>query len=84
MSTSGGFIQYGDSPAATSLLPNDALTWVVNCQQPADVGWIFFGRWLFPDRSQDADILADGRRLVAWIDSTFSDLLPVWTSLYRS
>ena len=84
MSTSGGFIQYGDSPAATSLLPNDALTWVVNCQQPADVGSIFFGRWLFPDRSQDADILADGRRLVAWIDSTFSDLLPVWTSLYRS
>lgn len=84
MSTSGGFIQYGDSPAATSLLPNDALAWVTNCQHPADIGWIFFGRWLFPDRSQDADILADGRRLVTWIDSTFSDLLPVWTSLYRS
>lgn len=84
MSTSGGFIQYGDSPAATSLLPNDALAWLINCQHPADVGWIFFGRWLFLDRSQDADILADGRRLVAWIDSSFTDLLPVWTSLYRS
>lgn len=84
MSGSGGFIQYGDSPPSTSLLPNDALAWLVNCQQPAAVGWVFFGRWLFLDRSQDADILSDGRRLVAWIDSSFSDLLPVWANLYRS
>jgi tetratricopeptide (TPR) repeat protein len=84
MSMNSGFIQYGDTPPSTSLLPNDALAWLVNCQHPAEVGWIFFGRWLFLDRSQDAEILADGRRLVAWIDSTFTDLLPVWTSLYRS
>lgn len=84
MSMNSGFIQYADTPPSTSLLPNDALAWLINCQHPAEVGWIFFGRWLFLDRSQDAEILADGRRLVAWIDSTFTDLLPVWTSLYRS
>jgi len=84
MSASGGFIQHGDTPPSTDLLPSDALAWLINCQHPATVGWIFFGRWLFLDRSQDAAILADGRNLVAWIDSSFTDLLPVWTSLYRS
>jgi tetratricopeptide (TPR) repeat protein len=84
MSMNGGFIQYGETPPATSLLPNDALSWLIACQQPADIGWVFYGRWLFLDRAQDAETLAEGRRLVAWIDSTFSDLLPVWTSLYRS
>jgi tetratricopeptide (TPR) repeat protein len=84
MSMNSGFIQYTDTPPSTSLLPDAALAWLINCQHPAEVGWIFFGRWLFLDRSQDAEILADGRRLVAWIDSSFTDLLPVWTSLYRS
>ena len=84
MSMNGGFIQHGDTPPSTDLLPNDALAWLINCQHPATVGWIFFGRWLFLDRLQDAEILADGRRLVSWIESSFSDLLPVWTSLYRS
>ena len=58
-----GFIQHGDTPPSTDLLPNDALAWLINCQHPAEVGWIFFGRWLFLDRSQDAEILADGRGL---------------------
>ena len=79
MSMHAGFIQYGDSPPASSLLPADALAWLIGCQHPATVGWIFFGRWLFLDRSQDTEILADGRKLLAWIDSTFSDLLPVWS-----
>ena len=48
-----GFIQYGDTPPSTSLLPNDALAWLVNCQHPAEVGWIFFGRWLFLDQSRN-------------------------------
>ena len=84
MSVNAGFIQYGTTAPSTDLLPNDAIAWLINCQHPATVGWIFFGRWLFLDRSQDAEILADGRRLTAWIDSSFTDLLPVWASLYRS
>lgn len=83
MSVNGGFIQQGNTPAATTLLPNDALAWLINCQHPADVGWIFFGRWLFLDRPQDQEILGDGRRLLTWIDSSFTDLLPLWSSLYR-
>ncbi len=83
MSGNGGFIQYGSQPPATDLLPNDALASLVTLQNPAEVGWVFYGRWLFADRSQDADVLSDGRRLTAWIEGSFSDLLPLWTSLYR-
>lgn len=84
MATSAGFIQHDTTPVSTELLPNDALSWLINCQQPSEVGWVFFGRWLFLDRSQDQEILADGRRLLAWIDSSYTELLPLWSSLYRS
>jgi tetratricopeptide (TPR) repeat protein len=84
MSGNGGFIQLGAQPPSTDLLPKDALAQLIELQSPADAGWIFYGRWLFADRSPDADVLADGRRLTAWTESSFSDLLPLWTSLYRS
>jgi hypothetical protein len=83
METSGGFLQYGDQPPATEMMPADALSWLIACD-PRDVGWVFLGRWLFADRSLDAEILADGRKLVPWTESSFSDLLPLWTSLYRA
>ena len=84
MEGTGGFIQYGDRAPATDLMPNDAIAWLINCQDPREVGWVFLGRWLFADRSQDGEILADGRKLVTWTESSFSDLLPLWTSLYRA
>jgi hypothetical protein len=84
MGNSGGFIQHGSTPVSTELVPNDALAWVINHQHPTALGWLLFGRWLFLDRHSDEEILADGRRLLAWIDSGFTDLLPLWSSLYRS
>jgi hypothetical protein len=84
MSGSGGFIQLGAQPPSTDLLPNDALARLIAVQNAVDLGSIFYGRWLFADRLQDGDIVADGRRLVTWIDTSFSDLLPVWSSLYRA
>ena len=51
MGGNGGFIQDGDKAVANELLPNDALEWLVSCQNPAEVGWIFLGRWLFLDRA---------------------------------
>jgi hypothetical protein len=84
MSGNGGFIQFGKHPPSTDLLPDQALSRLIEVQNPAELDWIFYGRWLFADRMQDADILADGRRLVTWSETSFSDLLPVWTSLYRS
>jgi tetratricopeptide (TPR) repeat protein len=83
MSANGGFIQYGDQAPSTDLLPKDAMKWLVECQQPLDLGWIFYGRWLFADRSADADILGDAKRLVTWIEVKYGDLLPLWGNLYR-
>jgi hypothetical protein len=83
MSTSAGFVQIGETPPATDLLPDAALTRLIALEQ-GDLAWVFFGRWLFIDRAADAEVLADGRRLTSWIDGTFNDLLPVWTSLYRA
>jgi hypothetical protein len=84
MGGNGGFIQHGTQPPSTELLPKDAITWLINCQQPLDVGWVFYGRWLFADRSKDADTVADARQLVTWIERSFTDLLPLWSSLYRA
>jgi hypothetical protein len=29
-------------------------------------------------------VLADGPRLVRWIEATFTDLLPLWATVYRA
>jgi tetratricopeptide repeat protein len=78
-----GFIQYGSQPPATDLLPRHAVQWIVDTDTAADLGWVFCGRWLFPDRADDEEILADGGKLIRWIDQTFADLLPLWAEVYR-
>jgi hypothetical protein len=47
------------------------------------VGRIFVGRWLFADRGDDLGVLTDGGRLVRWLETTFTDLLPLWSTVYR-
>jgi hypothetical protein len=54
MSGNGGFIQFGNQPPSTDLLPDDALGRLVALQNPSELEWIFYGRWLFGDRVQDA------------------------------
>ena len=83
MAANGGFIQYGESGPATSLLPKDAVTWLIEVQNPAEHGWIFVGRWLFADRPDDAETLDDAPALLKWTESVFTDLLPLWMSVYR-
>ena len=83
MTANGGFIQYGDNPPALELLPRDAVQWLIESRRARELGWIFCGRWLFLDRAEHANTLADAGKLVRWIDQTFTDLLPLWTSVYR-
>jgi hypothetical protein len=83
MATNGGFIQYADNPPALELMPRDAVAWLINSRNARELGWIFCGRWLFLDRGEHAETLGDPARLVRWIDQTFTDLLPLWTSVYR-
>lgn len=83
MALNGGFIQYGDKPPALELLPHDAVRWLIESRNARELGWIFCGRWLFLDRPEHAETLADPAKLVRWLDQTFTDLLPLWTSVYR-
>ena len=81
--SNGGFVQLGNRPPETEMLPNDAVATLIGASTPAELGWIFCGRWLFMDRAEDASLLGDAPRLVRWFDQTFTDLLPLWGSVYR-
>lgn len=83
MTANGGFIQYADAPPETDLLPKDAVDALVGDGTPLDAEWIFCGRWLFADRPGDAATLEDAPKLARWIEQTFTDLLPLWMSVYR-
>ena len=65
------------------ILPKDAVAWLIDSRNALDAGWVFCGRWLFADRAEHAETLADAARLTRWMEQTFTDLLPLWTSVYR-
>jgi tetratricopeptide (TPR) repeat protein len=79
----GGFIQLGEQPPATDVLPAEAVSTLISADTGAAHSWIFCGRWLFMDRGEDAGILGDAPRLLRWLEQTFSDLLPLWGDVYR-
>jgi len=84
MSANGGFIQYADRPPAVDMLPTDAVEWLINNRNALEQGWVFVGGWLFSDRAEDAETMGEQVALVKWVEQTFTDLLPLWTSLYRN
>lgn len=82
MSKYGGFIQFGERGPALDMLPKEAVEWITNCRNPAGIGWVFVGRWLFPDKQEDAATLGEMRKLVATVEDTFAALFPLWLSVY--
>ena len=83
MAANAGFLQYADRQPATDMLPADAVEWLVQNRNAMEQGWVFVGAWLFADRADDAETMEDPARLVDWMEKTLTDLLPLWTSLYR-
>src|SRR5204863_9546823 len=65
LAANGGFIQYGRHAAATDLLPERAVEWLLNCRNAAAVEWIFVGRWLFLDNADAARLLGDRAKLAS-------------------
>ncbi|MEO6238487.1 MAG: tetratricopeptide repeat protein [Vicinamibacterales bacterium] len=82
MGANGGFIQHGDQPPSTDLLPKDAVAWLMTAP-PRQHKWIFCGRWFFADRPADADTMENATKLTRAVEQTFTDLLPLWMSVYR-
>jgi hypothetical protein len=83
MSTAGGFIQFGDRPPATDMLPKQAVEWIINCRNPAGIGWVFVGRWLQLAKPADATTLGEMRKLVGAAEETFAALYPLWLATYQ-
>jgi tetratricopeptide (TPR) repeat protein len=82
MEKTGGFIQYGDRGPALELLPRAAVDWIVKCRNPAGIGWVFVGRWLFMEKPADAQTLGEMRKLVLAAEETLAALFPLWVSVY--
>jgi hypothetical protein len=83
MGANGGFIQYGHEPAAVDMLPKDAVSWLATSTDARDLGWVFCGRWLFADRAGDAETMENAAELTRVLEQAFTDLLPLWMSVYR-
>ena len=83
MSANGGFIQFGDQPPSLEMLPKDAVAWLAGTDNGRELGWVFCGRWLFADRPADAATMENATKLTKALEQTFTDLLPLWMSVYR-
>jgi hypothetical protein len=56
--------------------------WLVNCHNAAALEWIFVGRWLFLEKTDDAKVLSDRAKLATLVDDTFRTLFPLWLGSY--
>jgi hypothetical protein len=83
MGANGGFIQVGGDRPALDLLPAQAVAALTGIANPREAGWIFCGAWLFLDHPDHEATLRESPHLVRWMDRTFTDLLPLWSSVYR-
>jgi hypothetical protein len=83
MAANGGFIQYGTEPPSVEMLPKDAVAWLAATDNARELGWVFCGRWLFADRPADAATMENATKLTKTFEQTFTDLLPLWMSVYR-
>lgn len=83
MRANGGFLQRGRGAPETDRLPADALT-ELNTSPPLQDGRTVLARWLFADRAEDVGLMTDGPRLLRWLEGTFTDLLPLWSTVYRA
>jgi hypothetical protein len=71
------------SPRPSDLLPHDAVAWLVNANNPRRLDRVFCGRWLFGDTGEDIGITDRCAPPLRWIEQTFTDLLPLWSTVYR-
>jgi len=83
MASDGAFLQYGAHPPAVDLLPAQAVHWLVNCRDAAQLEWVFVGRWLFLDNPDHQRILGDKAKLARIADDTMRTLYPLWLDTYR-
>jgi hypothetical protein len=62
--------------------PAEAADLIAGCD-PDRTRWVFFGKWLSPDRPEDAATLSGPVTLVQLVDHTFTGLLPLWRAFWE-
>ena len=78
--------QYSHRGQRLEMLPEHAIDWVLSCQNPAAVEWIFLGRWVFLAKADEAKILVIVRWSRWWTRrfERSSDLAPTYTDPHPS
>ena len=80
-----GLIQHGDGAGPNLDLADAARALEVILHADASrTEWLFFGKWLSPDREPDVPILADPVSLVRTVDRTLAGLLPLWRAMWNA
>jgi hypothetical protein len=79
----GGLIEFDETGPRLDLhQPSEAADMVAGCDADR-TRWVFFGKWLSPERPDDAATLADPLALVRLVDRAFTGLLPLWRALWE-
>lgn len=78
-----GLIEFDEAvPRIDLQQPSEAVDLIAGCD-PDRTRWVFFGKWLSPDRPEDAATLSGPVALVQLLDRTFTGLLPLWRALWE-
>jgi hypothetical protein len=79
----GGYVEVGSTGPRLDLKEASQATEALAAASADATSWAFAGKWLSPEREDDAAILADPVSLVRTIDRTFVGLLPLWRALHE-
>jgi hypothetical protein len=79
----GGHVECGSAGPRLDLKEASQAAEVLASADAARTSWAFAGKWLSPERPDDAAILSDPVSLVRAIDRVFAGLLPLWRALYE-
>jgi hypothetical protein len=78
-----GLIEFDEAGPRLDLdQPTEAADLIAGCDADR-TRWVLFGKWLSPDRPDDAATLAEPLALVRLIDHTFTGLTPLWRALWE-
>lgn len=77
----GGLIQYNTGGPRLDMRDALQAAELLAGAHAEDTTWVFLGKWLSPEQSEEATILAEPVSLVRTIDRVFAGLLPLWRAI---
>jgi hypothetical protein len=81
MTDEQGLIQIDGGGPWTDLTSVSGIAERLRRLDPERTEWVFFGKWLSPNREPDGQILRDPARLIEMVRHVFAGLLPLWQEI---